>query len=299
MLQPVPLFYEVTASVARARKSKGVRYSIYKCGEECHALYHPAGSAASIYYEGDGEDLQVRLLFRTLEKAEGFQTKLNTFASEHPHFAKKLSVTRAIARVNVGQEVERVLRTDYRSSDNDDSLEMSLSDVLSNSASVVSLRGDTSRMLQALENTNVVALYGSMWYKCHLISAKSEHALKNDPDNFIYASWIFHQQFDGLHTPNGIAVAISIDSKDPVQEEVAVNDGYEQRWRVDVFIHFQNTVLAHSLEPWLKIGTNRVDDLCFKSFIYVRDHVKFSECVRWKLEDQARISPWVRSLGLV
>jgi hypothetical protein len=295
----VPSFYKVTASLSNTRNSKGYRYSIYKCGEECHALYHPAGKSASIYYEDDGTDLQVRLMFRTLERAEEFQTKLNSFASEHPHFAEKLTITRAIPCISVAEEVERVLRTDYKSSDNNDSPEMSLNDVLSDSASVVSLRGDTSRTLQALEDSGVVGQLGSLWYKCHLIPAGAVDPLKNDPDNFIYASWPFHQHLDGLHTPNGIGLAISLDPTAPTQEEVVINDGYELRWRVVVLIHFQNIKVANVFQAILKPGTERLTDTCFKSFIHVRDDAKFSKCIKEKLQDQKQKSPWVANLGIV
>lgn len=283
----------------RARRSKGYRYSIYKCGEECHALYHPAGPSASIYYEGDGEDLHVRLLFRAMEKAEEFQTKLNAFASEHPHFAEKLRVTRTIPCITVVQEVERVLRTDYKSSGNNDSPEMSLNDILSDSASIVSFRGDTSYSLQALENSHVVAQLGSQWYRCHLIPAGAKDGLKDDPDNYIYASWIFHQHLDGLNTPNGIGLAISLDPTAPSLEDVVVNNGYEKRWRVVVLIHFENIEVANVFQAFLKSGTERRDDLCFRSFLHVRDHVIFSKCILKKLQDQKKKSPWVATLGII
>jgi hypothetical protein len=234
-----------------------------------------------------------------LRDAEEFQTKLNAFASEHPHFAEKLRITRAIFCISVTQDVERVLRTDYESSDNKDSPQMSLNDVLSDTASVVSLRGDTSYTLQALEATEVVANLGSLWYRCHLIPAGAKDRLKDDPDNFIYASWLFHQHLDGLHTPNGIGLAISLDPTAPIQEDLIVNNAYEHRWRVVVLIHFENIAVANVFQSMLKIGTERRDDLCFKSFIYVRNHSNFSECIKGKLEDQKKKSPWVANLGIV
>lgn len=217
----------------------------------------------------------------------------------HPHFAEKLRITRAIPCINVAQEVERVMRTDYKSSDNNDSPEMSLNDVLSDSASVVSLRGDTSYTLQALEDTHYVARIGSLWYRCHLIPAGAKDGLKDDPDNFIYASWLFHQHLDGLNTTNGIGLAISLDPTAPIQEEVAVNNGYEQRWRVVVCIHLENIEVANVFQVILKTGTERLSDLCFKSFLHVRNHVNFSKCITKKLQDQKKKSPWVANLEII
>ena len=189
--------------------------------------------------------MQIRLLFKSERDAEDFQTELNSFAFEHPHFRDKLNLTRRIGRVSITAELERVMRTDYDSGDAD-SPEMSLNDVLSDSASVVSMCGDTSRTLQALEDTLVVANLGSKWYRCHLIPDCSKDRLKNDPDNFIYASWAFHQHLDGLHTVSGIGLAISLDPASPsIVEEVMVNDSYEDRYRVIVIIHFEAVEVAN------------------------------------------------------
>ena len=296
----VPVCFGVQACITNARKSNGYRYSIYICAEECHAVFCPGGKAASIYYDGDGMDLQIRLLFKSEERAEDFQTKLNSFASEHPHFRDKLNVTRRIGRVNIAEELDRVLRTDYEAGDNTDSPEVSLNDVLSDSASVVSMRGDTSRTLQALEDTTVVANFGSKWYKCHLIPDCSRDRLKNDPDNFIYASWPFHQHLDGLHTASGIGLAISLDPDSPsIVEEVLVNDSYEDRYRVIVIIHFEAVEVANIFQVMLKAGTTRIGDTCFKSFVHVRSDKNFSKCITNKLKDQKKKSPWVASLGLI
>jgi hypothetical protein len=291
----------VEACITNARKSSGYRYSIFKCAEECHAAYCPGGITSSIYYDGDGLDLQIRLLFKSEERAEDFQTKLNSFASEHPHFRDKLNLTRRIGRVSITVELERVMRTDYDSGDNADSPEMSLNDVLSDSASIVSMRGDTSRTLQALEDTKtVVANFGSQWYRCHLIPECATDRLKNDPDNFIYASWPFYQHLDGLHTTSGIGLAISLDpDSQPTREEVAVNDSYEERYRVVVIIHFEAVEVANIFQEMLKVGTVRIDDTHFKSFIHVRSVANFSKCIAKKLRDQKKKSTWVSSLELI
>ena len=234
-----------------------------------------------------------------MRDAEEFQTKLNTFGSEHRHFGDKLRVRRGILYVRGIDAGERVLRTDYISSDNKDSPEMSLNDLLSDTATVVSLRGDTSFALQALENTSVVAHLGSQWYKCHLIPKGSKSSLKNDPDNFIYASWLFHQHLDGLNTPSGIGLAISLVASTPIQEEVAVNDAFEQRWRVEVLVHFESVEVANVFQAFFKAGTLKRDERCYKSFVHVRSYSNFSKCIKIKLKDQKKKSPWIVSLELV
>ena len=289
------------ACIANARKSKGYRFSIFKCAEECHAAYCPGGITSSIYYDGDGLDLQIRLLFKSERDAEEFQTKLNSFASEHSHFRNKLNLTRRVDRVSITAELDRVMRDDYSPGDNTDSPELSLNDVFSDTVSVVSMGGDTSRTLQALEDTTVVASFGSQWYKCHLIpAADKENLLRNDPDNFIYASWQFHQLLDGLNTPSGIGLAISLDlDSQPTIEEVAVNDLYAERYKVFVILHFESAQVANVFQAMLKFGTVKIDDTHFKSFIHVRSFANFSKCIAEKLRDQKRKSTWVSSLELI
>ena len=289
----------VTARIENARRSKGYRFSIYKSAEECHGLYYPPGSSASIYYEGEGQDLRIRLLFRDIRDAEDFQTNLNCFAQNHSHFAEKLKMDKAIPAVNVAESIERVLRTDYNSSDNTDSPELSLKDVLSNSESVVSLSQDPSCTLQALENPRIIASMGSKWYRCHMIPHAAADPLKSNPNNFIYGSWYFHQQFDGLNTPHGIGLAISLDPLLPREEEVMVKDSYEKRWRVYVLIHFDDADISRLFEVMFKEGTEKQGDLRYRTFIHVRDHIVFRDCIVKKLQDQKSKSPWVASLGIV
>ncbi len=262
-------------------------------------MYCPDSSGSSIYYEGTEENLEIQLLFREVRDAEEFQTKLNTFASEHHHFFEKLRLERHIETVNLTEELDRVFRTDYIADDTDSPM-MSLNDVLSGSATVVSMSGDTSRTLQALEDTSVVARLGSKWYKCHLIPASSRDNLKDDPDNIIYASWLFHQHLDGLHTETGIGLAISLDpDSQPTKEEVAVNDNYEERYKVVVLIHFEAVELASIFQTLFKHGTEKLNDTCWRSFVHVRSVDKFSKCITSKLLDSKKKSPWVESLNLV
>jgi len=126
------------------------------------------------------------------------------------------------------------------------------------------------------------------------------HKLKNDSDNFIYVSWPFHQHLDGLHTASGIGLAISLDpDSQPTREEVVVNDSYEERYRVVVIIHFEAVEVANIFQAMLKVGTVKIGETTFKSFIHVRSFTNFSKCIANKLRDQKKKSSWVSSLGLI
>ena len=187
----------------------------------------------------------------------------------HSRFQSKLTVDEAIIQVKSIAEPSRVFYTHYNPKDNADSPDISLNDILSDSNSVISISHDPSMALQALEGIHAVADMGSKWYKCHLISAKNKEYEK-DPDNIIYASWVFHQHLDGLNTVNGTGVAIRF-VKVLCEEEVALNDKYERRYKLEVDVEFRDPDLAYRFERLLKDGTKKLSETSFLSYLYARD----------------------------
>jgi len=261
-------YYQVTASLTDSKKSSGYRKSLYKCAMECHA-YHPTDDIKrSIYYEEGCNNLSVRLLFSTIDRAEEFQNKLLAFGSMHPHFGRKLAVENDIISVELTKKPRRVFENQYEPVDNTESPDMSLNHILSDT-SVISLTHDPALSLQAVEDVSRVAATGSKWYRCHLISATNKK-YENDPDNVIYASWIFHQHFDGLNTVNGIGLAVRFEEI-VGEEEVNVGDKYDTRFRVNVVVQFREQLIASVFEPLFKMGTQKLSELEFGTFLYAKN----------------------------
>lgn len=277
----------MNASVTDSKTSKGYRASMYKCAQDCHAYYSQHGRDKTIYYEEGSSDLSVHLLFATRRDAEDFQNALTNFAMNHSRFQSKLTIERDIIQVESIVEPSRVFYIDYKPEDNNDSPNMSLNDILSHSYSVISISHDPSLALQALEGVHAVANIGSKWYKCHLISAKNKEYEK-DPDNVIYASWGFHQHFDGLNTVNGIGVAVHFE-KVLCEEEVALYGKYERRHKLEVVVEFRDADLAYTFEHLLKDGTKRLNETSFLSFLYARDAERMKLCLDAKYEETKRL----------
>lgn len=272
-------FFQVVASVTDSKKSKGYRYSLYKTAMECHA-YHPTiDIKRTIFYEEGSSNLRIRLIFSTKDHAEEFQNKLLSFSAMYSHFGRKLNLERSIVRVDLIAEPARVLIDEYESLDNAESPDMSLNDMFSD-ASVVSLSHDPSHTLKALEDVDKVAVLGTKWYKCHLISAKNKQFEKN-PDNLIYASWQFHQHLDGLNTLIGVGLAIRFEKVVAV-EEVSVGDRYETRHRISVIVEFRNPTIASVFEPMFKFGTEKISDVEFRSYLYAVDPNVMIHCLQTK-----------------
>lgn len=197
----------------------------------------------------------------------------------YPHFGRKLYVEKNIIRVQRNAEPERVLSSEYEPLDNTESPDMSLNDVFSD-ASVVSLSHDPSHALKALEDVQKVAFWGSKWYKCHLISAKNKK-FENNPDNIIYASWLFHQHFDGLNTVRGASVAIRFEEIVGI-EEVSIGDRYEMRHKIHVIVEFLDRQIASVFEPMFKVGTQKLNDVEFRSFLYAVQPKVMIKCLKAK-----------------
>jgi hypothetical protein len=161
---------------------------------------------------------------------------------------------------------------------------MSLNDVLlpSSTGSVISLSGDNIFTHQALEREQFISNFDSKWYKCHLISATVKKYY-NDPDNVIYASWNFHQLFDGLNTQAGVGVAVKFDHIGDC-EEILIGDKFERRCKIFVVVQFIDRDVANFFGNILKDGTMRIDDYSYLSFLFAKDPDRMKYCLEQKFE---------------
>lgn len=268
--------YTVSGIIRHCKSSKGYRSSIYNVSQECHAYYIVEnGVQKSIYYPDGSQDLHIRLAFQQKTFAEDFQNKLLYFSQLHQHFRDKLTLVDHISStiINASEldRMERVFYHHYIPADNNESPEISMNDVLGTaSLSAVSVSTDPRLALQALESPSFLEAFGSKWYKCHLIS-QTNSQFRDDPDNVLYASWNFHQIFDGLNTIDGIGVAIKVETLDGSVDVVVAEGKYEKRSRLTVKIIFRTASLSNFFSGVFKDGTVRVNDLEFLSFLYARD----------------------------
>ena len=123
--------YLVQAVVENARKSKGYRYSLYKCAQECQGFYNIGGKDNTFYFDGDGQDLNVRVLFSSMRDARNFQNKISFFGLDHTHFGDKLKMTENVETLMLPTKPMYIYYRHYVTADNNDSPVMSLNDVLS------------------------------------------------------------------------------------------------------------------------------------------------------------------------
>jgi hypothetical protein len=286
-------YFQVTATILDSKKSKGYRNSMYKTAQHFVAYFPLEGRDQAIYYKEGSSDLFINLLFCSRRDAELFQNELLNFAFVHSHFKEKLELNEEIVEVEVTNQPDRIFHRHYVPSDNNESPEISLNDILgSPSASVVTI-GKSDCILQSLEEERIVCQFDSKWYKCHLISAKNLK-FKNNPNNIIYASHHFHQLFDGLNTSRGVGVLLKFIGFGDM-ENVFNGVEYVTRQKVFVEIQFRDRDIATSFGRLLKTGTTRIDDYSYHSFLYAED----GETMKYCLESKYKVENWLENMSSV
>jgi hypothetical protein len=232
-------------------------------------------------------------LFDDIKDAFAFQTALGKFRYEHPSLGSKINVDEPVLSVQLSARSTRVFYTHYISADNKESPEISLADikhVLSSDRESVPY--DPLKELQSLENISIFP--GTKYYWCHLLSRKvTEH--RKDENNCIWGSWIFHQYFDALNVEDiGVPlIAVKYISTSEVPEDLPVNGTYVTRRKVTVEVEFFNSETgkkaALSFQIVMKSGTEKIDELRFRSFLYPKDPVKFKSFLDEKYNETLSI----------
>ena len=279
-------YYRVTGTIEDSRTSKGYRSTIYKCAQDHMAYYSEDGNKQSIFYEGASRDMQINVLFEHKAEAFAFQNTLVNFRFVHPTFGNKIHIDETVEEVHLSQSSKRVFHHHYAGADNNESPVLSLADirhVLSSNGGSVCY--DPVKALQSLED--IAILPGLKYYWCHLVSRKVT-AVKNNANNCIWGTWIFHQYFDALNTEEiGVPlIAVKYVSTAEQTEDIPAGDKMLTRKKVHVAIEFfDNDVgrkVAIMFQSLMKAGSTIVDNLHYSSFLYPKDPVEFQEFLEEK-----------------
>jgi hypothetical protein len=259
------------------------------------AYYCENGFKKSIFYDINSRDMEINLLFERKDQACGFQNTLLNFRFTHPTFGNQISIDEDIKEVHFSDAFRRVLHNHYDGADNNESPALSLADikyVLSSDTESVSY--DPIKALQSLEDITI--LPGLKYYWCHLVSRKQKK-LKNNENNCIWGSWIFHQYFDALNTQDiGVPlIAVKYINTAEQTEDIPVGDRTVTRKRVVVHVEFidsqvgRNTALL--FQRFMKNGTRILDALHYESFLYPKDPEQMQKFLNAKYDET--MEAWV------
>ena len=228
-------YYRVTGTIEDSRASEGYLSTVYKCAQDNLAYYCENGNEQSIFYDGASRDMTINLLFKKESYACSFQNTLLKFRCMHPTFGSNIHIDKAVSRVGLSKPTDRVFHMDYCGADNSGYPALSLADVpyaLSSDGGSVSY--DPVKALQSLEVIAIMS--GLKYYWCHLVSRPNE-TVRNDPNNGIWGTWIFHQYFDALDT-EAMGVPLIAAKYISTAEDVRAGDEGETRRRGNVAIEF-------------------------------------------------------------
>jgi hypothetical protein len=148
---------------------------------------------------------------------------------------------------------------------------------------------DPVKALQSLED---IAIFpGLKYYWCHLVSRKVK-AGKNNENNCIWGTWIFHEYFDALNTQRvGIPlIAVKYVSTSELTEDIPLGDNKTlTRRKVTVAIEFFDSDVgrrvAISFQAMMKLGTVVVDALHYESFLHPKNPAKLKAFMEVKYEE--------------
>ena len=234
-------------------------------------MYDNRMSHPSIWYPEASFDLNISLMFSCKERAIMFINTLLEFnIGENSLLCGALEVSLTPEKFQTMHEGIYVFNHDYNCKDT-----TSPSNTYDESISMKTLAQPEDR-IQALRTVLNVQLFApcSTIYRCHLASQTFHPRYKNDKDNILYGSALFHDYFDG----DGKRLPVDKNESwgNPPQfkiefisvgEEV-LNFKFLDYHKIYVKLTFRNSQCAKFMEPFMREGTEVVDECCMRTFFY-------------------------------
>ena len=269
----IPAFL-VGGTVIDAKQSKGARGNVFKFLENHYGHY---SLTDGIQVDYTGNNLNFKAYFRSYEAACGFQNAMNQWEI-HKELAHLGGVTLdppTPAAVPWQSDFTRFYLQDYKPQDQESPCQ-TLDQLHSYHLSVP--------VTEPVEPATNLLRYQCIdkpvphikHYKCHLKDKAKFKQLQMNENNMVAASWLFHQQLDGLNVEEGIPlVALSW--------KAASNDrlvSHNRRYQVTLLVEFFYQELAAA---FASTGLARkIDETSWEISVYVEDKHMFKECIDWK-----------------
>lgn len=268
-------FWLVTGSILNSLSTKGVRCRTYRNADNYLGYQH--GNKPAIFYDGD--TLMIDILFKTEDKALGFESCIlneqTTFGSPMNNLAINASVSSIpYSTTTLGK---RIYFRDYIPTETE-----SPQDTISQITPVFSTYEISSDEFkyQRIENLSVFGQYGKA-ESCHLISA--EHCRKyesyrkfdNDKSNRLAMSRDMHGWYDELSTSVPLFnVKILSNTKAIV---------FEDRYEIVLSIKALDAESARMVFWRLKEGSKQTNNpLVMNTTVHVVNPDLFEKCLDWK-----------------
>jgi hypothetical protein len=267
--------YLVHVRILGAVRSNGARGNVFKFLER-HMGHFSRKDGIQILYDPNG-NLSATAYFLTYESACQFQNSMNEW-----EIHKELANLRGVEidpitpqQVPNPLDLVRIRLQDYQPQASESPCQ-SINQIHSYRLSVP--------VTEAVDPTTELAKYQSIdkllphlqHYKCHLKNKSKFKELRNDENNIVAASWIFHQLLDGLNTAEGIPLVL-LSVKSASDHRIAAQ-GNRVLVTLNLEFFFQENAAAFAASE----GARKVDDMNWETVIFVKDRDQFQKCVEWK-----------------
>lgn len=289
--------YEVKAKIIGAKKKKGIRGLIYRHAQEHGARYSLDRSKSIYYSDDDSNNLEIVLLFCERVEADSFANFLSLWYLNNPLLVQPgdILVQDSIKIVHVvGSDLIKVLLSHYDATESESPIqtlkELSVIPSSDSHISAFSLKSPTAEF-QSIERPETFSCKRPI--KCHIKPRSDFKKLINNENNLLAMSRDFHDYFDGMMTVDcetGINDIPMIAIKPPEEHncEDELVSGMKRK-RVELVVECRNREIGGIVEKSLKMGSVKVSDTQFKTFVHVEDAITFCDCLDWKYKNACEI----------
>lgn len=261
----------VGGTVIDAKQSKGARGNVFKFLENHYGHY---SLTDGIQLDYTGNNLNFKAYFRSYEAACGFQNDMNQWEI-HKELAHLSGVTLDPPTPAVVPWQSDFTRFYLQDKDHESPCQ-TLDQLHSYHLSVpVTEPVEPATNLLCYQCIDKPAPH-IKHYKCHLKDKAKFKQLQMNENNMVAASWLFHQQLDGLNVEEGIPL-VALSWKAASNDRLA---HHNRRYQVTLLVEFFYQELA---AVFASTGLARkIDETSREISVYVEDKHMFKECIDWK-----------------
>lgn len=261
--------------------------------DECCALYDNRNQfpkEQSIRYEEGSNNLLISLFFKSEDRWKQFISKLMVYNENHPVFRQKITVVETICEYTAPRASATIpVFRSHCIESAADSLPVS---VVSR-ATELEFDGDPEKQMRSLEDLSKTSKH-ELIYQCHIAPKAFYSQYRNDPNNILFGTHMFHSYFDGdgkRRPPDA-----DLSWGDPphlklVFDSVGASEMYRgvEYFMIYVLIRFQDPEVARCMDNRWREGYSIIDDLTVKCYFYSTDVEKAKSFLALKqLETEER-----------
>mmetsp|Transcript_7875 Transcript_7875/g.8351 ORF Transcript_7875/g.8351 Transcript_7875/m.8351 type:complete len:292 (-) Transcript_7875:282-1157(-) len=247
---------------------------MFQEAQNFRAYYDIQNPEQSIWYPENSDDLHVSLMFASESDAHDFIAQMANY-KVYEKFRGGINFQRELIVINVPNRnvCQSVLITDY-----DPTTSSSPANSHENSihySEITTNNDDPEKGLRAVEDFSQLKFKEKI-YKCHIASQAYYSEYKNDPNNILFASHLFHNYFDGdgkrpkagadpeWGTPPELALKfIEVRSTQTVDRQ--------QYTKIIVHAIFRDIEGTRAMDGRWRDGTEFIDELTVCTYFYTKD----------------------------